>query len=481
MVVNQIINYVEQINFFPEKVWFLSFAVVLKTATELIIRKLMDFLLEDNETKAFHYTVFINVLVYISFLGINVDNDYVIQSIKEFKRLSDYYTNSDEFNQLGAVEAKKKCCLVLQTDQMLDPLHSPTKIVLDFAIYLKKVLPSYTIIIIVEDNLVQNPEEVLMMANYGSSATSSDLRVRHLQYLNSVNIEIIYADLGLKKRDREFQLVKEIINNNPEAIISFSEISVNNYLLYHRYPMVYISMGGVNYLSRADVYLYPSRDEVLEDNKKYNLLDPEKIYDYKSGLSLPSPSKVIGRPDIGLAEDDFVLVTVGNRLDAEMNQDYIDLIGSFLEKNNAVKWVIVGSAKLRYLEEKYHHLLKKQILRLEFESDLSSLYNICNVYINPPRKSGAYSMALAMNMELPVVIMRQSSDGLAYVGVENCVGDTFEYIDELNKLYFDKEYQKSKGMLMKAMINKLSMDQAVEDLLHFVDIAKNRFEARKSS
>ncbi|WP_044505093.1 glycosyltransferase family 4 protein, partial [Megasphaera massiliensis] len=135
------------------------------------------------------------------------------------------------------------------------------------------------------------------------------------------------------------------------------------------------------------------------------------------------------------------MVTVGNRLDAEMSESFIDLICKFINNTPNVKWLLVGSAKHKYIHNKYNTLINNnQIIMMDYISDLPALYNICNIYINPFRQAGGFSGYMAMNQSLPIVTLYNKSDIGAVVGANFACKDIETYEQELHRLYTDNAY-----------------------------------------
>ncbi len=248
----------------------------------------------------------------------------------------------------------------------------------------------------------------------------------HADYLKEKNIETYYSDISILRRERVHSIVKAIKEFNPEVIFTTSEISLARQILTPYYPIVYLSQGISYFSSFADVYLFRDQDGVKKENEKYNLLNIDHVHNFEPGFNPPKPYKNVSREDLNLTEEDFVLITVGNRLDNDMDEKYMDLIYSFLLKKSNVKWLIVGSAKLSYLEKNYQNLLNDKIIRIQYEDDLAALYRICDVFINPDRIGGGFSIAIAMSQSLPVVTMRKSSAGLTFVGDDSCVEPNFQ-------------------------------------------------------
>ena len=45
------------------------------------------------------------------------------------------------------------------------------------------------------------------------------------------------------------------------------------------------------------------------------------------------------------------MVTVGNRLDGEISDEFVDMVVDFIKDKDLVKWIIVGKCQLNYLKK----------------------------------------------------------------------------------------------------------------------------------
>lgn len=449
---------------FKERFYIASLLVMINGGDERLTELMMKSLLEDEEYIEYHHEILANILFYHSNENLVRYEGYYLDQRNIVGKLADWVLDDDlEIKKPSKLSSKK---IALVVDQLISINHSPTKLMLDYAGNIKKYYQDYEVKIFVEDNLYCNNE---IMPYIYSSIISSSLKEEHDRYLNDNSIVIYYANINLAKKDRTKEIIREIKKFNPEAILTNSDISTVSRIFYNKYPIIYMSMGGDYYSNLADAYLCGVKTRVIDSNKKYRLLDEEKIHEFKYGLEFKAPYKDIKRSDYSINENDFVMVTVGNRLDAEMDEEFLDSIAKFLVDNEDNKWLIVGPRQISYIETKYSFLLNDKIIKIPYEDDLSALYRICDVYINPRRKGGGISIAMAMNEGLPIAVFADKSDGAAFVELNNCSGFTMqEYIQDLETLKIDNQYRKLKGKLMFENINKLTIEKTVENLLSII-------------
>ena len=462
--------------YFLQKVYIVSLMICFYPENDDLLKFIMEEILKDKVYFKYHYEILISTLFYINYDGLKIYEDYYVDKKKELELLANNLINNMNFKLKGKVEENKRIAVIV--DQLLALKHSPTKVVLDHIINLKKHYNEYEIEVFIEDNLyMKEVNEIL--PNLYTSAMSEDYIKIHSDYLKNTDIKINYPDMSKNKE----QIIKDTIINidkfNPEVIFSISDISLSSRMLYDYYPIVYLSMGGNYLVNKAHVYLCGNKDEIIKCNKKHNIISNDRIMEFYYGLDFEKPRHLKTREGLKVNPGDFVLISVGNRLYAEFDEEFIKGICEYLENKDDVKWIIVGNCEFSYINENYKELLNSKIVKIAYEQDLMALYDICDAYLNPRRMGGGISIAMAMEQALPIVVFSNPSDGIIYVGTENTCGYSMEeYVSEIERLNEDKEYRKSKSQIMKNRIKEFTFDVAVKKLEEAFQLALDRYNKR---
>ncbi|MBU5299932.1 glycosyltransferase family 4 protein [Clostridium sporogenes] len=470
-IVEIIYNYLKnkQCNF-KKKVYLCSIGILLYPEYKNSEEFLLNILKNDNDNLDIHYEIIVHSLIYSNIDGVPLYNNYYYDRTKCLDKLSlNYLKLKKNSGQTSCIQNKS---IVIITDQLLSIKHSPTKLILDYAKTMKKLVPDYDISIFVEDNLYCKEKESIPYL-YTSSKSESCKDI-HNDYLDGVDIKIYYANLSDSKKHRTIDMFYKIEDINPVWILSISQISVLlNMLKECHYKIVYLSAGGDYFYCKASKYLCIDKKKIVENNKKYKAFTKEElnnIIPFGYGINLSDEvKKKYERKSFNLLEEDVVLVTVGNRLDVEMDDEYINCMCNILMQNDNVKWIIVGPKIPNIIYNKYNWLLQDKITTIDYEDELNSLYKICDIYVNPRRNGGGYSGAMAMNMGLPVVCTSDSVDVSYYVGKENCSLSLEEYSKEILNLLNNKKYYKLKSDLMKSKIKKCDIHTCIKDLFYIMN------------
>ncbi|MFZ5632087.1 MAG: glycosyltransferase family 4 protein [Bacillota bacterium] len=476
-IYHHFIGYIEreQLNF-SEKMFYLTLLARLRLKNGLL-EKIMDALIQDNNYIKYHYPLLMSSLEYHYKDGLELYNNVFQERETELLKITKYYESSLYIRPVAKRGSKKVAIL---TNQLLTILHSPTLCILNYAKNLKKYYPDYILKIFVDDAFVFSPSEIIPAHLYGSLPSSHYKEVHH-KYLQGTGITIHYSNIELERKERLQEDLDRINEFNPELIFATgADFSILGPILYRDYPILDMSQGALSNCSFGDIYISTHDENYLsQEYKKYNYAKDRKVYKHTGGVQFPEPYKDIKRSQYGIAAEDFVMVTVGTRLVADLTVEFMDMVCSFLKQKPNTKWIIVGEAEIPYLQKFLKELTTNQLIFIGFEEDLAALYRICDVFINPFRRHGGFSAAMAMNQSLPVVALRGLSDVIAFVGEQNSAATVEEYRDELSRLYQDKEYRELRGKLMKQRIlEEFNFKNTIDEIVKFFGMTIENFNKR---
>ncbi|MBU5676668.1 glycosyltransferase family 4 protein [Alkaliphilus sp. MSJ-5] len=465
---------------FKERIYISSLLVMINNEDERLTEFIMKTLLEDVKYTEYHYYVLINILFYHTNESLKKYDTYEFDRrdiIRKLSRLNKVKLGLDN-ERISKNDIYK---IIIVTDQLLNLYHSPTKTTLDIAKSIKTEYPNIKIKIIVEDNLYCKKAEKIIPYLF-TSIESKECKSIHKSELIEHDIDIYYANNNINVTDKLSETIKKIDDFEPNVIFYTSPISLSVMSLLEYYPIVYISYNDFNFTIPSDIYLERSKKEVIKQNEKYNLININNVYEF-----IPSRAKYIGakskyiRENFRLNNNDFVMVTVGNRLDGEISDEFIDMVVDFVKDNDRVKWIIVGNCQLNYLKSKYIDIFYNKVIKINYEYDLPALYGICDIYLNPQRSTGGGSIFTAMYEGLPIVMLSHYSDVINHIGIENTCGYKLSDMKrELYKLYTHRNYRDAKSIAMKERVKLFEMkkNKDAQELWMYFNKAINNFRDR---
>lgn len=175
------------------------------------------------------------------------------------------------------------------------------------------------------------------------------------------------------------------------------------------------------------------------------------------------------RASLGILDKDYVITSVG---ELNENKNTLRLIGVLSKiENKNIKYLVCGQGPLKskYEEEikKYH--LEDRVKMLGFRKDIPDILTITDLYIMPSYREGlSKSMMEAMCYGLPVVAskIRGNTDlmGNNEGGILCNPADNDAFVQAIEKIYNDKELQKSMGKRNKEFIKNFDIKVVLKQM-----------------
>jgi hypothetical protein len=125
------------------------------------------------------------------------------------------------------------------------------------------------------------------------------------------------------------------------------------------------------------------------------------------GRALPAPEP-LPRAALGLAGDALVIATVGDRLEAEMDEAYITGIELAIRDRPNCVWMVAGALP-DYLSDACRQILGARFLNTPEPSDLARLMTTVDIYANPFRMGGGRSARLSAAAGASILTLDQGA------------------------------------------------------------------------
>ena len=360
--------------------------------------------------------------------------------------------------------------IVILIDQVLSLYHSPTNVL---KVQLESLLEKsdYNFHIIIEENLIQVESEKIPIPFDFNANNSAEAYKKIASYFDENRVKFYLApnETLLNKTKWILNTVNEI---SPSIVFSLSAHSTAQNILFEYYPVVNFSFGHEYLPAKAHLYLYKNdkRARQLAEKSKDNV----NIIQYKQPPSFLPRTKKYDRKDFGYDEEDFVIITSGNRINIEIDIDLITRMKSVLEEHPRIKWLLVGSTIPEGILKLYSEdLITKQIKHISYESDLFAINEICDISINPNRVGGGYSVATCVLVDVPVLMCTFHSDGMVFLGEENTCGESYDdLIHELLLCYKNEEYKNALLYKQKLPRDDRLIDNTDKLISYFNEVEK---------
>lgn len=327
--------------------------------------------------------------------------------------------------------------VVIFAYQFLSENHPPTHTSLERAYNIANELNKRVVIINTHENATTYGEIPFYNTRYGNFIT---------EYNNLT--EVTYKDYRIPFHQIEdpmpsYEAIDEIItfiaNAKPYFILNIGGSSITADLCGNIVPELSMSVvfsslprtvGKLSILGRKVretewENLYKSgyeKDSIIESTFTFEL-KPQKVN--------------LSRTDLSLPQDKFLMIVVGNRLNEDITDEYIDNISETFQYGTHL--VIAGEyPNYESICERYP-LFKEHTTYLGYVSDIVAVMDNIDLYVNPRRMGGGFSITEAFFKEKPGVTINFGDVAVA-AGEDFCVKDYKELVEEVKRYCSDKDY-----------------------------------------
>lgn len=466
----------EKLNF-KEKIGLLSinFGIDVKKNRYTTTAVLKEIIEDNGENAQTYYHIFNN----FNLKHCEVDGKYYFENKKKAMILADDYYKKNVNLEYSYFPNSNKIMFII--DSLESKSYSGTKLLLDIIDNMVRIKENIEILIYSEENFcgIQDENPMIFDFNYRTQFFSdSEHKIETMVSDKYKNVKVIFSDIYNKKEERINDIIEKAKHFSPEVILTTTIASNSINILFEIFPIIHLSLGGVNSINKFDLYLFPHLEfikKLIELNGvKYNqeIMIP---FDYTGEFN--ESCKEENREKFDFDENDFILITVGVRIGSDISAGLAKVISQFIKEKKNVKWMLVGDTIIPEID-KYSEI-NNNILKIKYLSNLAEIYKMSNLYINPIRNGGGFSIAEAIINGLCVLSPNVSPAGVLHCGKENCVDNLDEFKRELYKLYEDKNYMKEKLSREKLVQEGLKLSNNISKLFNYIDKAKKNYYKRK--
>lgn len=379
--------------------------------------------------------------------------------------------------------ASRKKTIVITVIQLLGEAHAPTRKVIDFYRFFEAF--GYTV-------------KVFVCFHPGKTDGNSIFWYAPLEVNNFINKTTLFQyDTGrekikgynLKLEPKNYiqglrEAVGMIWDEKPEFLFEIGEETMLAGLCSHFTTVVTIGLTKSVPVTTAPV-IARFFDYSQEENERFQsfLEEGQQIIDVKHYVDPLDSSddkreKKIGqRQELGISEDDFVIIIAGNRLDLEVTDKFWNILEKILEKDAHFSILVIGECP-EFNAKAVKSIYAERIFFSGFTRKFQELIAVGDVFLNPPRQGGGTGAAYALLKEIPVITLGHC-DVESSVG-KNFVCDSLEEMPELILRYLsDQEFmEQQKEFCRKRVEEKRNVDSMgnFRKLFHLVETTARRRE-----
>lgn len=317
-----------------------------------------------------------------------------------YRKYFEYFNNqiANEANWIP-YEERNQDLVVVVAGQIISISHSPTQVALDHCkalINLKKNI--YLINTADMPRSLVTPYFDAVQSNYIEEYNQTE----ELMYEDS-KIPFFQCEKEMPEGGQITKLIKTIRHLKPLFVLSVSGSNVSADLFSNFVPVITLPLTYDLPISESTFSILPRKINsadlnTLEELNRSRESVIESVFTYK----YTPPQAKIHREYWGLAEDDFVLAIVGNRLDTELGDSFLTELDDLLKCNDHVRVMFIGDLQNYKKISNRYVTLEKQSVHVGVQKDLAAVYEVCDAYLNTVRSGGGTSAAIALRQGLPV-------------------------------------------------------------------------------
>ena len=370
-------------------------------------------------------------------------------------------------------DARNHNRIIMLIEPMLGARHAPTKKMANIYNYLESL--GYDVYVYATNyKLVQIAEITYWWKAAVTNALFEENTEFKIDYYG-VQIKGCYV---MYSEDDYFDTIRnireEIRQFNPAFVLTIGDSNILGDSCQEFTDVV--TMGCTNTVtitaSRIIARYFANTEEIMKMFEQC-LEEEQTVVEYVHADELePLEELEYTRESLQIEQKDFVIIIAGNRLDAEVKQDVIDILNIILKEELQCKVLFIGDCKK--LEKRLQQNQYWNRFRFVGETEnFRATIALGDLFLNPPRKGGGTGALYAAQSGVPVLTLGNCD--VAYIG-ERVVCDKLEDMPEIVHRYIydekfmreQKEYCKQQAKGMTNIDNIAQTKKFCEEVINFI-------------
>ncbi len=388
-------------------------------------------------------------LNYYSFVDKEIPNSYSLNRKINSHLLNRFLRYKEIKCEFTPYRNRNKKRIIISTNQLLSPAHAPSKIVLDVCSLLQKEHGYEVRLIVCRDNADRDYLKKFFYRSIVCNYVSELEREFAITYNEELIIGYQYEWKNNNELDSVLQFVEEW---KPLCVLHIGGATYKQDIYKEMTTLVAMPCTSGYMVSEAQIllgYMPQDSDEYIKECRDYINNSNQIMLDLRTiGGSVEDSGNTCRRTDYNIAEDDFVISIVGNRLDCELTKPFEKMICNIID-GEKISVVIIGDCSENHFDSR----LKEKIHYLGYRSDLTEVLRCTDLFVNPVRKGGGGGAVCAAKAGIPVISLK-CCDVASILG-EEVTCDSLEEMQKIIHCYInDKAYYDDKVCQIKNWFNK---------------------------
>lgn len=353
-------------------------------------------------------------------------------------------------------EQRDPACIVVLTIQLLGMNHAPTKTLIERVKWLKKLGKKVYIVNTTEQYLAAGEIPI-----YDPAVGSVEESYRNAHVIRFGEDEFDFLQISEKMTiERKLRTVLRLIRQvKPFYILSMGTGSMTADLCGQAIPTASMALAFSNLPHTMNPMKILGRMIREEEKETFANMD---VIESRFTFELKEQTHTFTRKEYRIPEDAFVLVIVGIRLDYELSDDFTKLLIT-LEKEG---FFVVLAGKFETYSDWCQNdpVLEQNTNFIGYCEDMEALMEICDLYVNPIRLGGGFSVIEAFAKGVPGVYTK-TGDVFVSGGPDFAVNDLGEMKEQIERYRKDDAFYREMSAKAKDRAKLMtSSESAIRDL-----------------
>lgn len=287
------------------------------------------------------------------------------------------------------------------------------------------------------------------------------------------------SDGRFSMRSRWRGMLSAVADFDPDVVLFVGLHSPLAAALHTVRPVVGLSTNTVPPLAPVDVWLTADKEGAGQQRTVWEGIFPSPwahFHPYR--IKAAKGPWQLTRRELGLEEDAVVWVTAGFRLEQELGGPWAARMIEALAKHPGAVWLLVGGNG--QVPNALQQAPPGKVRALGTRPDVAAVLSLCDIYVNPPRMGGGFSVAEAMAARLPVLAFAES-DGGDKVG-EWALPDGDAYMERLAAVTENSTLRSQMGQALRArFVERFDLEASGPSLISACELAAARAAERLNS
>lgn len=349
-------------------------------------------------------------------------NQYAVKLFDEV--VLDWKEKLTEYLQPITYDHRNKDHILILTLQFLGTRHAPTKTANERIYTIGKLLGKEVLCINTREQYTIKGFLPFYNATLRSMVDdyNGECRLQHKDF----SFAYYQPDVEMPDEKVIINLLQEIREMAPWQVVVLGDKCLLGDLCAEMIPTVCIPMAfstipkkiGRQYVAVGKQLCDREREELIRSG--YQM---PSIIESTFTFELIEQDTKLSRAELNLPEDKFLLIVVRMRLDTEVTPEFNKMLAQTYQYGTH----IVFAGEFETYEQRCNQDadLKLHSTFVGYQKDILALMEICDLYVNPPRIGGGFSVVEAFYKEIPGVTLRYG-DVAASAGLDFCVDDLEE-------------------------------------------------------